>query len=619
MNRELQQYIEEKGWQYRLVEGRRQVQIQGECPFCGKEKHLMFHAESTKWDCKRCGESGNLLTMKRKLGDLKIQVRSASEFLLRRGGKDRATLPGARPTGGIDEKYHSRLIAGGDQEALEYLTVVRGFTMETLIRFKIGIADIGGKRMIAIPHYFDGELVCIKFRTIPPDEKTFTRWKDCPSVLFNGDCLNGLANLPARERKVAVCEGEFDAMALVQLGWQKVVASTSGAGRGDWPEHWLAPLEPATTIFLGYDSDDPGEDGADRAAGVLGRHRCKRVVPPLHDFGECIAAGLDRKIVAQCFREAAEYGDQVVKPAAAFFDDLEEMLTRGQPKGHSTGWVTLDSIIGGIREGELTVVTGDTGSGKSTWTTALARNQMLMGVPTLIAPFEMKPRDILGKLTSMEAKKSIFEMLPDERKPIISKVIEYPLFFIDRQGTTPLGDLKDAIYIAAQQFGVKFVVLDHLHFFLDCRPEDERTAINAAMRSLAVWVVDLNIHIVLVVHPTKLGKDRLGNVRKVILDDCKGSSEIKQNTWNAIRVYRDRREIYGSKTDDTEIAVLKCRSPAGSEGATMFSFQSGAEVYIEGSNSLNLPHEAQAHFSEPREPMSAVFGGQGEYSWDIPH
>jgi twinkle protein len=618
VNRELEQYLEEKGWKYKLVEGQRQVQVQGECPFCNKDKHLMFHAESTKWDCKRCGESGNLLTMKKRLGDLKIQVRSARDFLLRRGPRDRVVLPGARPTPGIDQMYHERLFSGGEPEALEYLTVVRGFTEEILIRFKIGVADLAGKKMIAIPHYFGGELVCFKFRTIPPDDKAFTRWKDCPSVLFNGDCLAGLADLPARHRRVAVCEGEFDAMALVQLGYSKVVASTSGAGRGDWPEHWLGPLEPATTVYLAYDADEAGEEGASKAAGVLGRHRCRRMVPPLHDAAECVAAGLDRDVVQQCFREAAEYEESVVKPASAFLDDLRAMLDKGQPKGQSTGWVTLDSILGGIRDGELTVVTGDTGSGKSTWTTALARNQMMMGVPTLIMPFEQKPHEIVAKLTSMEGRRSIFDMTPVDREPYMLKAVKYPVFLVDRQGTTPLGDLKDAIYVAAQRYGVKFVVLDHLHFFLDCRPEEERTAINAVMRSLAVWVVDLNIHIVLVVHPTKLGKDRHGNVRKVILDDCKGSSEIKQNTWNAIRVYRDRQQIYGSKTDDTEIAVLKCRSPAGSEGATVFSFQSGAEVYIEGGNSLAYG-STDPHFSEAPEPVSAVFGGQGEHSWDIPH
>lgn len=614
MNGELQQYIEEKSWEYKFVEGRRQVLIQDECPFCGKRKHLMFNAESTKWDCKRCGESGNLLTMKRRLGDIKIQVRSARDFILRRGPRDKIVLPGSRPPAGQDEKYHARLMSGEHPQAWEYLTVIRGFTEETLRRFKIGLAGKGEKAMIAIPHYYDGELVCFKFRSLPPAEKLFIRWKDCPSVLFNGDCLAGMDALPARERKVAVCEGEFDAMALVQYGYEKVVASTAGAGSSEWPEHWLAPLEPATRVYLVYDADEPGEEGASKVAGLLGRHRCCRVVPPLHDMAECQAAGVEPAIIRGSFLQAVEYGESAVKPASAYCDDLREMLSKGTPKGRSTGWITLDSVLGGIRPGELTVVTGDTGSGKSTFTTVLARNQMLQGVPCLIAPFEQKPHELVGKMTSMEASRSVYDLGPVDREHALAKVVDYPLFFIDRHGPTPLGEIKDAIYVAVQQYGVRFIVLDHLHFFLDCKPEEERACIDAAMRAMAVWVQDLDVHIALVVHPAKLGKDRLGVVRKATLDDLKGSSEIKKMAWNGLRVYRDRRDAFGSRQDDVEIAVLKCRSPAGGEGAVRLSFQAGAELYHEGAHSLPT---TSGPYSSPS--PSPTFDGYAWEDWDQPH
>lgn len=586
MDSDLKQYLDEKGWAWKLVEGQRQVRVDDECPFCGKTKHLMFESATTKWDCKRCGESGNLLTMKRRLGDLKIEVRSAADFVFYRGKRDAtAPLPGERPPAGIDLKFHERLMGEEVPEVLEYLLDVRGFTEETLRRFKIGVAGKAGSVLIAIPHYYRDELVCFKFRTIPPVDKSFSRWKDCPSILFNGDCLVGLDELPANERRVAVCEGEFDAMALVQLGWEKVVSSTSGAGRADWPAHWLEPLEPATTLFLCFDADAAGEDGAEKAAAVLGRHRCRRVAPPLHDVAECVAAGMDRQVMVDSFARSTEYGECVVKPTSAYCDDLRALLSRGQPRGRSTGWLTLDAIIGGIRDGELTVVTGDTGSGKSTWTTALARAQVQQGVPTLIAPFEQQPPDVVGKLCSMESGQSVYDLPKIELEAALSRVVDFPIYFIDRHGPTPLGEVKDAIYVAAQRYGVRFVVLDHLHFFLDCKPEEERTCIDATMRALAVWVQDLQIHIALVVHPAKLGKDQHGVVRKVTLDDLKGSSEIKKTAWNGIRVWRDRKDAMGSRADDTEIAVLKCRSPAGAEGATTLHFNPAGELYIEGTYS----------------------------------
>jgi twinkle protein len=518
--------------------------------------------------------------MKRQLGDVKVEVRSASDYIFYRGKRDQP-LPGERPPPGIDVQMHSRLMTGKEPDVLDYLTKARGFTTETLERFKIGVAGEGQKLLIAIPHYFNSELVCVKFRSVPPAKKTFSRWKDCPSVLFNGDCLHGMESLPPRERRVMVCEGEFDAMSWVQLGFEKVVSTTTGAGRSDWPAEWLAPIEPATTVYLGYDADNAGEEGAEKAAAVIGRYRAKRVVPPLKDWNACLSAGVGRATFDECIMKAREYDENVVKPSSAFGDDLLSMLDKDQPRGRSTGWITLDAILGGVRDCEMTVVTGDTGSGKTTWTTALCRNQLLQDVPCLVAPFEQKPADVVGKLVGMDARQSIFDMKRDDVKAGISKVVDRPLYFIDIHGTAPLGVIKDAIYIAVRRFGVKFIVLDHLHFFIESGNDNERQVIDATMRAMALWVQDLDVHICLVVHPKGLQKDKQGRVRKVTLGDLKGSSEIQKTAWNIVRVWRDRKDTLGSRSDTTEIGVLKCRSNAGSEGAMELHFDRNGEVYLE--------------------------------------
>lgn len=582
MDRDLERYLAEKGWRWRLVEGERQVRVDDPCPFCDKPKHLYFNAATTTWDCKRCGETGNLLTMKRRLGDLKLDVRPAYVFY--RGARGGPALPGERPPEGVDVQFHQRLMNGDAPEVMEYLLDVRGFTEDTVRRFKLGVAGKGGKRMLAIPHYYAGELVCIKFRTVPPDPKAFMRWKDCPSILFNCDCLKDLADLPAPDRTVMVCEGETDAIALIQMGYPLVVASTSGAGRSEWPAHWLAPLEDATTILLVYDADSAGEEGAEKAATALGRYRCKRVRPPLHDAAEMVAAGLTRLEMDRAIGSANSYEDAVVKPTAAYCDDLRAALARIRPKGRSTGWITLDAVWGGVRDSELTVLTGDTGSGKSTFTTAIARNQALQDVPVLIAPFEQHVHEVLGKLVSMDARRSVYDMSKEEVNAALDRVLTLPLYFIDRHGPTPLGEIKDAIHIAVRRFGVRVVVLDHLHFFLDCPGEQERLAIDAAMRALMVWACELDIHIFLVVHPKALGRHpKTGKTMRVQLNDLKGSSEIKKAASNGIAVHRLRQECIGSRSDDVDIEVMKCRSPAGSEGSVRLHFDAGSERYLEGS------------------------------------
>jgi len=610
MDSDLLEYLNRKGWKWKYQEGETQVLIEDECPFCGKTKHLMFSAETTKWKCMRCGETGNLLTIKRRLNDVAIRPVQASVFY--RGKADPSPgLKGTRPPKGKDVECHERLQSS--PEALEYLRDTRGFTEETIRRFRLGTVGEGDRIAITIPHYAGGELVAMKFRVIHPKdgEKKYSRWKGCPSVLFNADTIADLSKAPPGKRTVAVCEGEFDAIALSQLGFSRVVASTTGASAA-FPESWLAALEPASTVYLCYDNDEPGEMGAEKAAATLGRYRCLRVVPPCHDFAEMLEQGMSRAEVMAAVRAAQPYGETIVRPIGDYAADLRDVLSRSNARGRSTGWLALDAIWGGIRDGELTVVTGDTGSGKSTWTTALARSQYLQDVPVLIAPFEQQCSDILSSLISMETGESVYEMTPVRLEEGISIVTGKPVFLIDKHGPLPLGELKDAIYIAVQRYGVRFIVLDHLHFFMDGRPEDERKVIDQIMRALALWVTDLMIHIVLVVHPAKLGREKDGATRKVVLNDLKGSSEIKKVSWSGIRVHRIRQDGVGGVGDDTEISVLKCRSRAGTEGSVVLHFDGAAQRYIEGTYALTggkAPVQVEEDFEDTSE-------NTGETDWE---
>jgi twinkle protein len=580
---ELEGYLSDKGWQWKLVEGGRQVLVKDECPFCGKKEHLYFGSETTKWDCKYCGETGNLLTMKRRLGDIKLEVKEASEYIFRRGPKVRQKLDGLRPPSNIADVACKSLYKPENNEALSYLKDIRGFTDETIKAFKIGVMRNNNGKHIVIPHYVNGELVNVKFRSLPPADKTFSRWKDCPSVLFNQDSLIGMEKLPPRERTVILCEAETDAIAFVQVGFKRVVSSTTGATKGDWPEHWLSPLESATVIYLVYDADNAGDNGALKTAEVLGKHRCKRVTLPMKDAAKLVSAGYGREIFDEAISKAYSYEEEVVRSIEDFVGDMDDWLSQKNPKGKPTGWLSFDFILGGIRPGETTVVTGDTGSGKSTWVTALAYNQILQGVPTLICPFEQKAFEILMKLTGMSLEHNVYSVQKKIAVDAAKSLCSLPVYLIDKQGPTPLGEIKDAIYSAVMKYGVKVVVLDHLHFFLMVKGNDERTAIKETMIALEVWAKDLGIHIVIVVHPRTLGTNSKGEVFKVTLDHLKGASDIKQICDNAVRVHRCRENGIGSANDDTEITVMKCRSPAGKEGVTFLKFGEG-ETYSDSTD-----------------------------------
>src|ERR1044072_6459140 len=70
-------------------------------------------------------------------------------------------------------------------------------------------------------------------------------------------------------------------------------------------------------------------------------------------------------------------------------------------KGYSTCWECVDSYLQGLRTGEMTVVTADTGAGKTTFCTQLMVNCAMQGIPVWINSWEMKPEITMRKLASI--------------------------------------------------------------------------------------------------------------------------------------------------------------------------------------------------------------------------
>jgi len=258
-------YIREKGLQHR-VRGEEIILL--ECPFCGDfRSHFYIEPHDGQFFCHKCQERGNLITLKKHLGDYQPKPDEKRRENISRNslGIINQAFPTKAGTKNLDEKMakepHAMLL--GDAEAMRYLTEERRLTLETINKFNLGLkVEANGSRWLTIPHYQKGKLLNVKSRSLPPLEKEFRRVKDCPSVLFNGDCIEGA-------EEVYICEGEIDTLTLLQEYTSKgVVGVTAGAGSFD--PAWIDHLGKVKRIYLCYDPDEPGQRGAREAARRLG-------------------------------------------------------------------------------------------------------------------------------------------------------------------------------------------------------------------------------------------------------------------------------------------------------------------------------------------------------------
>lgn len=85
-----------------------------------------------------------------------------------------------------------------------------------------------------------------------------------------------------------ICEGEIDAMLLTQLGYRAV---TSTAGANTWKDDWARFFTHVRDIYLLFDNDAAGREGAAKVHATLRRARIVTLPDGVKDVGELWQAG----------------------------------------------------------------------------------------------------------------------------------------------------------------------------------------------------------------------------------------------------------------------------------------------------------------------------------------
>lgn len=110
-----------------------------------------------------------------------------------------------------------------------------------------------------------------------------------------------------------------------------------------------------------------------------------------------------------------------------------------------TGVPSLDRILGGVESGELIIVSGPTGEGKTTLLMSITRNMAYKDIPSVWFTLEVTPKSFIRKIKLGTGDKM-------------------PLFYLPNQNTeNHLQWLEDRIIEAKVKHDAKVVFIDHVH------------------------------------------------------------------------------------------------------------------------------------------------------------
>lgn len=463
-----------------------------------------------------------------------------------------------------------------------YITA-RGIAQETIDRFKLAGDYSNGDTAIIFPYIWDGELVMAKCRSITEKKFWLTGAEQRP-VLFGWQALD------PKTRTVAICEGEFDAMALTQYGIP-ALSTPFGGGNGakhQWLESEWDNLDRFETIYICMDSDDAGRAAAKDLIDRIGSHRCRLVNIPAKDANECLLEGVPQEYIQQCFDRAVTLDPEELRGGALFEDEvIGEFYPEDFPAkiGIQTPWPKANEHIE-FRMSELSLVNGVNGHGKSQVVGHLVLEAMKQGHKCCIASLELTPGRLLGRLTGQACG------LTDGRpsRDYIKSVVEWyqdKLWLFNLVGTAKQDRLLDVFTYARKRYGITCFVIDSL---LKCGiGEDDYNAQKLFVERLCDFKTEHDCHVFLVSHSRK-GENEFTPSGKF---DVRGATAITDLVDNVFICHRNKRKEKdlanpkeGEDIQDIESrpdAFLICekqRNGTGWEGSIALWFDQNSKQFL---------------------------------------
>lgn len=533
MNETAIEYVRSKRLSFEIQNGQVVLRI---CPFCGDEKnHFYMDPAEGIFFCHKCSKRGNLVTLKKHLGDWQAtdqrqtsSLHSTSKMAVRQAfpEKNEPTVA-LNPDRAI--QGHQRLLL--EPIALAYVTETRGISLEAIDHFKIGFeVDQSGGKWLTIPHFVKGKLLNIKSRSLPPAGKTFRRVQGCPSILFNADVLESA-------EVIFITEGEIDAITLYDQGIKNVVGVTAGAG--SFLPEWFDALNPVLKIFLCYDPDEAGQEGAKEVARRLGYERCFNVLlPDSQDINEYFRAGHGLSDFQALVAGARLFDVAGVMNFPEALRRFEEDIDKKDREGIKTGWIYVNSLIGnGFQPGELVVVSAQPKTGKSTFCLQITTYNAIKNVPVLFFSLEMPWSRVVQKIVQCDTRQS--HPGTTEIEKTRSDFNGKPLYIGFSQTAPTLEGVVETIRQAVKRYGLRLIIIDHLHFLVRSKTNVTQE-ISHAVQTVKFLASEMELTIILVAQPRKVDPDSIMSAQ-----DLRDSSSIFSDCDHLLTMYRRRRVSTG--------------------------------------------------------------------------
>ena len=482
-----------------------------ECPYChGGRRHdketFSINLENGTFHCFRsgCGKSGHFVELARDFG-----------FPLDFGEiKQYRTLK--------QKEIITKL------EAILYLES-RGISEATAKRYKITTRN-DHKNILVFPFLDENNVMqFVKYRKIDFDSKRDKNKEWCEEntkpILF------GMAQCEKRGTLV-ITEGQMDSLSVAECGIKNAVSVPNGAKGFTWIQHCREFLDRFQEVIVFGDHEHGHITLVDELQVRLNQK--VKVVQAADYLGEKDANDILRKYGKDAIRHAVKNAKVPEIKNIKKLSKVQSVDLEALPK-IKTGISKLDRTLGGIYYGQVVLLSGKRGEGKSTLMSQMVAEALDQGVNVFVYSGELPDfhfkrwldMQLAGTANLMERQDIFGETywsIPDDVQEKLNAWYDDRAFIYDNGFVEDDGGKNEAllqtIERAVRQYDIRLVCVDNLMTAMESNGNDLYNAQSEFVGGLKRLAMRYNIAVILVAHPKKKKDGEIEN------DDVSGSSEI---------------------------------------------------------------------------------------------
>ena len=273
-------------------------------------------------------------------------------------------------------------------------------------------------------------------------------------------------------------------------------------------------------------------------------------------------------------------------------DELEAIGGRsGAMSGVPTGFVDLDALTNGLHPGQLIVIAGRPGLGKSTLGLDIARSASIKhGLTSVIFSLEMGKTEITMRLLSAEARVPLHHMrsgsMTDDDWARLARrmgeVAEAPLYIDDSPNLTMM-EIRAKARRLRQRKELRLIVIDYLQLMTgNKKAESRQQEVSELSRNLKLLAKELEVPVIAMSQLNRGAEQRTD--KKPMLSDLRESGSIEQDADVVVLLHReDAYEKESPRAGEADFIVAKHRN--GPTQTITVAFQGHYSRFVDMSSS----------------------------------